>query len=47
MNPSFHTLPSADGLWTALRLAPGATAPESPAVDNAVIRESWNVTRNL
>ncbi|MDP3809971.1 MAG: imidazolonepropionase [Hydrogenophaga sp.] len=37
MNPSFHTLPSADGLWTALRLAPGATAPESPAVDNAVI----------
>ncbi|KRC06243.1 imidazolonepropionase [Hydrogenophaga sp. Root209] len=37
MNPSFHTLPSADGLWTALRLAPGATALESPAMDDAVI----------
>lgn len=37
MNPSFHTLPSADGLWMALRLAPGATAPQSPAVDNAAI----------
>lgn len=37
MNPPFHTLPSADGLWTHLRLAPGATAPGSPAVGNAVI----------
>jgi imidazolonepropionase len=37
MNPSLHTLPSADGLWTQLRLAPGATAPGSLAVDNAVI----------
>ncbi len=37
MNPSFHTLPSADGVWMALRLAPGATALESPAMDNAVI----------
>lgn len=37
MNPYFHTLPSADGLWTALRLAPGATAPGSPAVDDAAI----------
>jgi imidazolonepropionase len=37
MNPSLHTLPSADGLWTHLRLAPGATAPGSLAVDNAVI----------
>jgi imidazolonepropionase len=37
MNPSFHTLPSADGLWTQLRLAPGATGLESPVVDDAVI----------
>jgi len=37
MNRSFHTLPSAGGLWTALRLAPGATAPGSPALDDAVI----------
>ena len=37
MNPPFHSLPSADGLWTHLRLAPGATAPGSPAVGNAVI----------
>lgn len=37
MNPSFHTLPSADGLWTTLRLAPGAIALGSPAMDDAVI----------
>ena len=37
MNPPLHTLPSADGLWTAVRLAPGATAPGSTAVDNAAI----------
>jgi len=37
MNRSFHTLPSAGGLWTALRLAPDATAPGSPALDDAVI----------
>ena len=37
MNPPFDTLPSADGVWTQLRLAPGATAPGSPAVGNAVI----------
>lgn len=37
MNGSFDSLPSADGLWMGLRLAPGATAMNSPAVDNAVI----------
>lgn len=37
MNPSFHTLPGADGLWTALRLAPGATVLGSPALDDAAI----------
>lgn len=28
---------NADGLWTNLRLAPGATAPDSPATDRAAI----------
>ncbi|AOW13564.1 imidazolonepropionase [Hydrogenophaga crassostreae] len=31
------TMHSADGLWTNLRLAPGATTPDSPAVDRAAI----------
>lgn len=37
MNPTFHSLPSADGLWTSLRLAPGATAPGAPALDDAAL----------
>lgn len=37
MKSNFNNLPSADGLWTQLRLAPGATAPESPALDDAAI----------
>jgi imidazolonepropionase len=37
MTPSANTLPNADGLWTHLRLAPGATALASPAVDDAAI----------
>ncbi len=37
MSTPFHTLPSADGLWTNLCLAPGATELASPVVDNAAI----------
>ena len=32
-----HAAPSADGVWTNLRLAPGATAPDSPALMDAAI----------
>lgn len=33
----FAALPSADGLWTHVRLAPGALSPDSPALDDAAI----------
>lgn len=36
-NSSPAAWPSADGLWTHLRLAPGATAIDSPALDDAAI----------
>ena len=32
-----HAAPRADGVWTNLRLAPGATAPDSPALMDAAI----------
>ncbi len=34
---TLQDLPSADGLWTHLRLAPGATTPDAPAIDDAAI----------
>lgn len=37
MKPPFSSLPSADGLWTSLRLAPGAMALDSPALNDAAI----------
>ena len=37
MKDCFHTLPSADGLWSALRLAPGAMSLDSPPLNDAVI----------
>jgi imidazolonepropionase len=37
MTPTTDTPPSADGLWTHLRLAPGTTALASPAEDDAAI----------
>ena len=32
-----HSAPSADGVWTALRLAPGATTADAAALDDAAI----------
>ena len=37
MMAAMDKLPSADGLWRNLRLAPGATAPDAPAVVDAAI----------
>lgn len=34
---TFQDLPNADGIWTNLRLAPGATAANAPAIDDAAI----------
>ena len=36
MSPA-HTAPSADGVWTNLRLAPGATTADAPAMQDAAI----------
>ncbi|HET8744572.1 MAG TPA: imidazolonepropionase, partial [Ramlibacter sp.] len=37
MTTTIHQGPSADGVWTHLRLAPGATAVDGPALDDAAI----------
>lgn len=34
---TFEALPSADGIWTHLRLAPGAILADAPAIDDAAI----------
>ena len=45
MNATYNKPPSAEGLWTGLHLAPGATAlTSSPVADAAILVESGHIT---